>query len=187
VHPCAAGFPPCPRQLTTRTGRLPWACLHPGTFFSCVDGATPGEQLKRGIYSEIAVALKGGPWREASMAMLGMAFGLSKKQTEAMADGQDLLSQGLGSGKRLVFDSLDLGLITMRSGLERVGRLSRSFMGSGSLEVRSTSQSSRPSCSSSMDPSQGQRVISVNMSSSSDAQPGDTDDLSLSHRDSSEP
>ena len=44
-----------------------------GSFFSCVDGATPGELLKRGIYSEIAVALKGGPWREASMAMLAMA------------------------------------------------------------------------------------------------------------------
>jgi hypothetical protein len=51
-----------------------------GPFFSCVDGATPGELLKRGIYSEIAVALKGGrPWREASMTMLAMAFGLSER------------------------------------------------------------------------------------------------------------
>ena len=31
-----------------------------GTFFSCDDGATPQSLLHRGIYSEIAVALKGG-------------------------------------------------------------------------------------------------------------------------------
>ena len=41
-----------------------------GIFFAHPDGATPPELLKRGIYSEIAVPLKGGPWREASMAML---------------------------------------------------------------------------------------------------------------------
>jgi hypothetical protein len=61
-----------------------------GTFFSCVDGATPGELLKRGIYSEIAVALKGGPWREASITMLAMAFGMSKDQSEAWAAGKDI-------------------------------------------------------------------------------------------------
>ena len=44
-----------------------------GTFFSCAEGATPEYLLKRGIYSEIAVPLKGGPWREASMALLGDA------------------------------------------------------------------------------------------------------------------
>ena len=29
-----------------------------GAFFSCTDGATPGDLLQRGIYSEIAVAMK---------------------------------------------------------------------------------------------------------------------------------
>ena len=43
------------------------------------------------------MALKGGPWREASMVMLGVAFGLSKDQVEAMAAGQDVLSQGMGA------------------------------------------------------------------------------------------
>ena len=41
-----------------------------GTFFSCDDGATPTELLKAGIYNMIAVPLKGGKWREASMVML---------------------------------------------------------------------------------------------------------------------
>ena len=44
------------------------------------DGATPADLLKRGIYSEIAIALKGGAWREASMAMLDMALRLSKEE-----------------------------------------------------------------------------------------------------------
>jgi len=66
-----------------------------GSFFSCVDGATPAALLKRGIYSEIAVALKGGPWREASMVMLGMAFELSKQEEEAQAAGEDVLGLGM--------------------------------------------------------------------------------------------
>ena len=39
-------------------------------FFRCDDGATPTELLDRGIYSQIAVALKGGEWRKTSMVML---------------------------------------------------------------------------------------------------------------------
>merc|ERR1711998_299044 len=39
-------------------------------FFAHPDGATPSELLASGIYSEIAVPLKGGPWREASMVLL---------------------------------------------------------------------------------------------------------------------
>jgi len=87
-----------------------------GSFFSCVDGATPGELLKRGIYSEIAVALKGGPWREASMAMLAMALGLSKEEAEAQAAGQDVL----GEGMKLTESSLYHSLTKMRSGLAHV-------------------------------------------------------------------
>lgn len=41
-----------------------------GLFFS----NTPPELLHRGIYSEIAVALKGGEWREASMCLLHAAL-----------------------------------------------------------------------------------------------------------------
>ena len=87
-----------------------------GSFFSCVDGTTPGELLWHGIYSEIAVALKGGPWREASMAMLAMALGLSKEEAEAQAAGQDVLGEGMGFAE----SSLYHGLTKMRSGLARV-------------------------------------------------------------------
>eukprot|EP00966_Prymnesium_polylepis_P141173 3260155-Prymnesium_polylepis.1 len=43
-------------------------------FFSCDYGATPPELLRRGIYGQIAVALKGGEWRKTSMAMIAKAF-----------------------------------------------------------------------------------------------------------------
>ena len=95
-----------------------------GSFFSCVDGATPGELLKRGIYSEIAIALKGGPWREASMAMLGMAFGLSKEEVEAQSAGQDVLGKGLS----LVEGSISSSVLKIRGDLggpDKIGRLSK--------------------------------------------------------------
>ena len=107
-----------------------------GSFFSCVDGATPGELLKRGIYSEIAVALKGGPWREASMAMLAMALGLSKEEAEAQAAGQDVL----GEGMKLTESSLYHGLTKMRSGLARVAEGSTKRM-RGRLQVATITSS----------------------------------------------
>jgi len=62
-----------------------------GDFFGHPDGATPHELLKRGIYSEIAVPLKGGAWREASMMLLAMALGMSKEQIVASKAGEDVL------------------------------------------------------------------------------------------------
>ena len=62
-----------------------------GTFFSCADGATPGELLKRGVYSSIAVPLKGGEWRKASMVQLAMALGMSKEDIELAKEGGDVL------------------------------------------------------------------------------------------------
>lgn len=44
------------------------------SFFSCPDGSTPEPLLRRGIYSLLAVALKGGRLREASLAELGRAI-----------------------------------------------------------------------------------------------------------------
>jgi len=82
-----------------------------GAFFACNDGATPNDLIGRGIYSEIAIALKGGPWREASMAMLGMAFGLSKVEAEAAANGKDVLGRGMS----WVEQSSSLGSRVVRS------------------------------------------------------------------------
>jgi len=110
-----------------------------GSFFSCADGTTPGELLKRGIYSEIAVALKGGPWREASMAMLAMAFGLSKEEAEARAAGEDVL----GDIMKIAENSLYHGLTKMRSDLgSRVRRLSGNMSGRFGVAAVGTSSKS---------------------------------------------
>jgi len=73
-----------------------------GTFFACDRGATPQNLLTKGIYNEIAVPLKGGPWRETSMAMLAQAITstsgetmsemLARSSTGAMLKQQGLLS-----------------------------------------------------------------------------------------------
>ena len=47
------------------------------SFFANPDGATPHDLLQRGVYSEIAVALKGGAWRAASMSLLHTALATS--------------------------------------------------------------------------------------------------------------
>ena len=62
-----------------------------GSFFACDDGATPTALLKRGIYQQIALALKGGMWREASLA-LGHATLVStgNELTEVVARASDL-------------------------------------------------------------------------------------------------
>ena len=45
-----------------------------GAFFKCAEGTTPQELLDHGIYSKIALALKGGEWREVSMSMVANAI-----------------------------------------------------------------------------------------------------------------
>ena len=45
-----------------------------GDFFRSPPDGTPGDLLGRGIYATIAVAMKGGAWREPSMAMLAQPF-----------------------------------------------------------------------------------------------------------------
>ena len=56
-----------------------------GAFFSNPDGATPNSLLKRGIYSKIAIPLKGGEWRTASLAIMGWELSMSREQAEAAA------------------------------------------------------------------------------------------------------
>lgn len=58
----------------SRIAARPHACRR------CPEGATPEDLLHRGVYSEIAVPLKGGPWREASMALLSTMLGMSKEE-----------------------------------------------------------------------------------------------------------
>jgi hypothetical protein len=43
-------------------------------FFSCAHGTTPKELLQQNIYSQIATALKGGPWRDVSMVLVAQGL-----------------------------------------------------------------------------------------------------------------
>jgi len=72
------------------------------SFFNCREGATPVDLLKRGVYSEIAVPLKGGAWRETSMVLLVKSLAMSQDDIEMAKEGGDFLRLGLPlSGTRL--------------------------------------------------------------------------------------
>ena len=64
------------------------------TFFACKDGATPAVLLKRGIYGEIAVPMKGGEWRKASMRLLAKSVALSADGVANAREGRDVLNLG---------------------------------------------------------------------------------------------
>jgi len=102
-----------------------------GDFFGHPDGATPANLLKRGIYSEIAVPLKGGPWREASMVLMGMALGMSKEDLATAQVGGDVLGLDVTaqSGVRARFAKRRRGLVQAMSSMSQ--RAS-----SGSLSLR---------------------------------------------------
>ena len=57
------------------------------TFFACSDGATPTNLIQANIYGQIAVALKGGPWRVASMVLMaqGIASGMEVEPLSLLA------------------------------------------------------------------------------------------------------
>ena len=78
-------------------------------FFACAEGATPGRLIGGGLYSELAVPLKGGAWRDTSMVLMGMALGTSKVEVE-VANQMGILSYdpqaGLGSLRRLLRQAL---------------------------------------------------------------------------------
>ena len=60
--------------------------------------ATPEPLLKRGIYNPIAVALKGGALREASMVMLAQALGAVEG---ALASSAEPMAKATGKPRRL--------------------------------------------------------------------------------------
>ena len=65
-----------------------------GAFFYNGDaGTTPDSLLRRKIYSEIALPLRGGAWRDTSMTLLAGSFGMQPK--DGTAYGQD---EGSGVG-----------------------------------------------------------------------------------------
>jgi len=90
------------------------------TFFSCPDGATPNTLLQRGIYSSIAIPLKGGPWRHVSMVLMGKALSMSKEEADGATE----------SGSHDFFESSAVLLKSSRQfSVRRLLRRSSSFFG----------------------------------------------------------
>ena len=50
-----------------------------GDFFRSPPDGTPNDLLQRGIYATIAVAMRGGVWRQASMVMLAQALAVKEE------------------------------------------------------------------------------------------------------------
>ena len=148
-----------------------------GTFFSCAKGATPPELLARGIYSSIAVPLKGGPWREASMVLMGMALGMSKDDVTDANDGQDVLGIGESNQHRLreVFKAVDV---------RRFAKSSASILKQTSTKLQTiAAQSYSVSvASSSADAGDGGLELSSQGASSSMAAEAEHDDTDTAHR-----
>jgi len=92
-----------------------------GAFFSYPDGTTPQDLLQAGIYNSIALALKGGPWRRASLVMAANAF-----SGAANREASDALPQtGFVSGSLARLAIVKKWLLSNRYGLQRA-RSSRS-------------------------------------------------------------
>ena len=96
------------------------------SFFSCPDGATPSELLHRGIYSQIAVPLKGGAWREASMVLLGIELGLSKGE---VADNPHLHARRASTSRKMIFRAASKGAIRAKVIIKAAARPSSRFTG----------------------------------------------------------
>jgi len=95
------------RQLSRSFFKERFGCEF-DTFFRHPKGATPPKLLKRGLYREIAVPLKGGPWREASMALMGMVLSMSKEEVVAAQEGGNVFG---------------VDTATLREATERIGAL----------------------------------------------------------------
>ena len=148
-----------------------------GTFFSCADGATPPELLARGIYSSIAVPLKGGPWREASMALMGMALGMSKDDVADANKDQDLLGIGESNQHRMreVFKAADM----RRFATSSASKLKKA---SSKLQVMAAQSVSLSVASSTVDAGSGGLELVSQGASSSMAAEAEHDDIYAAQR-----
>jgi len=108
------------------------------SFFSCAKGATPPELLSRGIYSSVAVPLKGGLWREASMALLGMALGMSKEEAEYAKEGHDVL--GLIADTELLAHSIERIASKSLAGAHSIERIASKSLAVASRSLASSRQ-----------------------------------------------
>jgi hypothetical protein len=84
-----------------------------GAFFSCEDGTTPQELLHAGIYNQIAIALKGGPWRRASLVVIASVLA----QRSASAPQRPVIKQLSTSAKNLLLSTSNARLSTSAGNL----------------------------------------------------------------------
>ena len=125
------------------------------TFFSCDYGATPGGLLQRGIYSKIAVALKGGEWRKTSMVMLAKAIAGSDAVEEEDAD--ELKSTQEMS--KVV--QQELGILTWTHGAASVSARGRAAASTAAVSVGQMIRLSRSSRQSKKKSSERRRTTSA--------------------------
>eukprot|EP00966_Prymnesium_polylepis_P131499 3041351-Prymnesium_polylepis.2 len=85
-----------PTRHRIKSGSALRACAVPGevvnearhavdfdAFFAFEDGTTPPKLLRAGIYDQIAIALKDGPWRRASLVLVAHAIALQSQAGES--------------------------------------------------------------------------------------------------------
>jgi len=72
-------------------------CCEFGQFFANPSGSTPTDLLKRGIYSEVAVPLKGGAWREASFMMLHKALSKTEEDDDPVLHMREAFARRVGA------------------------------------------------------------------------------------------
>jgi len=95
-----------------------------GAFFACADGATPSHLLQKGLYSTIAVPMKGGAWRHVSLVLMGRALGLSKDEMADPIEAEGLLESSTKLLRRHSFsvDVLRQVTIAFPASVQRVSR-----------------------------------------------------------------
>ena len=134
-----------------------------GTFFGHPEGATPADLLKRGIYSTIAVALKGAEWREASMVLLAQALsagGIEETELDDVAIAELKLAQMTTDVKRRVRKTAGGGAKLIRQlSMREFSRDSRWSFSQGASSRRSLTSESDSNQSLFESPSQGLRAL----------------------------
>ncbi len=108
-----------------------------GSFFACDAGTTPSELLQRGIYNEIALPLKGGEWRNASLVLLYNTLATSETvDPSQMSIAQDIAdaSKGLAA----LSQSTRRRMKRLSTGVVKLSQSARKRMGRKRLESTST-------------------------------------------------
>jgi len=92
------------------------------TFFACEDGTTDPTLLRAGIYHEIAVPLKGGAWREASLLMLAQALARNQRADGVCDDADDAIDAEKSLFRKQILSELNAKAVLGAHALGRIRR-----------------------------------------------------------------